>query len=95
MSRAAELIDAFMAGEELAKFLEQKLWVKTVATKWEPPKGFFKQSASKIASGLLAASKDKKQAMSRLNFYINRAGEGLSPEDETKLEKAKDLISKA
>lgn len=69
--------------------LGEALWSGEVKTKWHPPEGFFKQSADKIASGLLKASKDLKQAMSRLNFYINRAGENLSGEDMKRLDAAK------
>jgi len=72
----------------------KELWIKDVETKWSPPEGFFEQSAQKIAKGLMNASKDLKQAMSRLNFYINRAGKNLSSEDKARLEKAKDLLSK-
>jgi len=82
------------AGELIDQLVEKK-WSADVKTKWEPPAGFFKQSASKIASGLLSASSDKKQAMSRLNFYINRAGKNLSADDKSRLEKAKDAISKS
>jgi len=89
------LVDDILESEEGIELLsENKLWVKGVKTKWDPPKGFFTQSASKIVSGLMSASKDKKQAMSRLNFYINRAGKSLSTEDKSRLEKAKDLLSK-
>lgn len=71
-----------------------KKWSGKVETKWEPKEGFFKQSAEKIASGLKRASKDLKQAMSRLNFYINRAGENLSSEDKKRLENAKEKLRK-
>jgi hypothetical protein len=66
-----------------------KKWSADVKTKWSPPRGFFSQSASQIASGLKAASKDTAQAMSRLNFYINRAGANLSEKDKKRLESAK------
>ena len=67
-------------------------WSKDVDSKWKPPEGFFKGSADSIAKGLKSASDDLKQAMSRLNFYINRAGDNLSKEDKDKLEKAKDKL---
>jgi hypothetical protein len=57
--------------------------------------GFWNGSASSIASGLKAKSKDLKQAMSRLNFYINRGGENLSDADKSRLEGAKDALHKA
>lgn len=67
----------------------RKFWSAKVKTKWSPKKGFFKQSANKIASGLKAASKNLKQSMSRLNFYINRMGKKLKPAEKSKLETAK------
>jgi hypothetical protein len=72
----------------------EEKWSADVVTKWEPPEGFFKQSAEKIASGLKTASDDLKTAMGRLNFYINRAGKKLSDEDKSKLESAKKKLSK-
>jgi len=77
----------------IGEILEVK-WSGGVKTKWEPPEGFFKKSASAIASGLMSASDNLKQAMSRLNFYINRAGKNLSAEDKSKLDKAKEILSK-
>ena len=35
-----------------------------------------------------------RSAMSMLTFYINRAGEGLSPTDRVRLDKAKDELRK-
>lgn len=72
--------------------LNEKMWSGDVETKWEPKEGFFNQSAEKIASGLKRNSKDLKQAMSRLNFYINRGGENLSAEDKSRLENAKEKL---
>lgn len=72
----------------------EKKWSADVPIKWEPPEGFFEQSAEKIASGLKAASDDLQTAMGRLNFYINRAGKNLSDEDRGKLESAKKKLSK-
>lgn len=68
---------------------EKKLWSGEVETEWHPKEGFFKQGAEKIANGLKNASKNLKQAMSRLNFYINRAGDNLSNEDLDRLDRAK------
>jgi len=75
--------------------LVEEMWSSQVKTKWHPPEGFFKQSAQKIASGLKSASKDLKQGMSRLNFYLNRAGKNLSQDDLSRLEKAKKLLAKS
>lgn len=98
MTSTQELIDQVVNGadpRELIQSIGEAKWSAQVQTKWKPPEGFFKQSASKIASGLLSASSDKKQAMGRLNFYINRAGKNLSADDRARLEAAKKKLSKA
>ena len=69
-----------------------KKWSGKVPTKWAPPENMFKQSAEKLASTLKQNSDDLKQAMSRLTFYINRAGSNLSKEDKSRLENAKDKL---
>jgi hypothetical protein len=79
---------------EMVDALIEKKWSAKVKTKWSPPEGFFKQPAGKVASGLKSASKDLQQAMSRLNFYINRVGKKLSKGDLARLEKAKDKLQK-
>jgi len=73
--------------------LGEKKWSSDVETKWSPPEGFFKQSAEKIAKGLMRESDNPGQAMSRLNFYINRAGKNLGRDEKQRLEKAKSLLS--
>lgn len=70
----------------------EKIWSGDVKTKWKPKEGFFKQSAEKIAAGLKAKGADK--AMSRINFYINRAGKNLSAADKKRLENAKEKLKK-
>ena len=74
--------------------LYEAKWSGDVKEKWHPEEGFFTKSASSIALGLKDASKDLKQAMSRLNFYINRAGDNLSNEDHKRLEQAKSKLQK-
>lgn len=76
------------------KILVAKKWSGKVEVKWEPPEGFFTKGAVAIADGLHSASKTLKQAMSRLNFYINRAGDNLSRDDHKRLERAKELLHK-
>jgi len=71
---------------------EKHLWSQEVKTKWHPPEGFFEQSAQDVAEGLKNASDSLAQAMDRLNFYINRAGDNLSPERKATLEKAKKIL---
>lgn len=78
---------------KLIEFYEAK-WSQDVDMKWDVPEGFFKRSAISMAKGLKKASKSLKQAMSRLNFYINRAGDSLSAEDKKRLENAKDELRK-
>lgn len=71
---------------------EKKYWSKDVIPKWTPPKGLFKENAKKIVDVLYKESDSLKTAMSRLNFYINRAGKKLPEQDKKELEKAKKLL---
>jgi hypothetical protein len=80
--------------ERIDEMLKEEQWSGDVATKWHPEEGFFEKSAEAIAAGLAKASKDLKQAMSRLNFYINRAGSNLPAARKAALEKAKELLRK-
>lgn len=79
--------------DEQERLMEEK-WSAEVRTKWSPPEGFFTKSAESIAKGLHANSRNLKQAMSRLNFYINRAGANLSDKDHARLEAAKTKLHK-
>ena len=54
------------------------------------PEGTFTKSAKEIVDTLLKYSEDKTQAIRRINFYINRAGDNLSNADEVM--KAKDML---
>ena len=65
-------------------------WSENVQTHWHPEPGFFEQSAQAIAEGLKANSDSYRQAMDRLDFYINRAGDRLK--DPQKFEKAKMVL---
>lgn len=75
------------------KFFEKK-WSGDVKTEFKPKEGIFKKSASEIASYLKSNSDNLKQAMSRLNFYINRSGENLSDSEKESLEAAKNKLRK-
>lgn len=79
---------------ELAGLLTEKKKLSAVKAKWTPPEGFFNGSATSIVNGLLAAPGAHAKAMSRLNFYINRAGKNLKDEDKARLEAAKEKLSK-
>ncbi len=79
---------------EFIKELLESKWSGKVDTHWKVPEGLFTKSAKEIASVLKDNSKSLKQAMSRLNFYINRAGDNLSSKDHTRLEKAKAELEK-
>ncbi len=75
-----------------------KRWVakvKTVST--YPPPGLFKRSARAIASALAShkvSPKGPASGMRMLNYFINRAGRGITQNRRTELEKAKALLSK-
>lgn len=91
-------LDAFRRKYKLKavalKESKEAKWSGKVDTEWTAPEGLFTKPADHIARKLKAASKDLKQAMSRLNFYINRAGENLSDKDHARLEHAKELLHK-
>ena len=62
-----------------------------VKPKWHPEEGLFtRKDPNYIANYLIKNSKDLKQAMNRLTFYMNRAGENL--ENKTVLNKVKAII---
>ncbi len=67
-------------------------WSDDVKTKWTPPKGLFTEPANKIADVLHKESDDLDQAMSRLQFYINRGGKLLDGKAKANLESAKKLL---
>ena len=79
---------------------EDHQWVKKVEQEQEMhpdnvpdfPEDFFKGQPNTIAQGLKSKSDDFQQAMSRLNFYINRGGKNLSSQDKQRLEQAKDAL---
>ena len=74
---------------DLKEYVEENL--SDVDVKWHPKEGLFtEKDPQKIANYLLKNSKDKGQAMKRLVFYMNRAGENL--ENKTVLNKVKELL---
>ncbi len=84
----------------------KKKWVKRVletSFAMDIPEGLFTRSSKEIARGLkkavLESSRTKgtkfQSAMSMLNYYINRAGKNLNPEDRERLENAKVELRKA
>lgn len=81
--------------EELYEsIMSEAIWSGDVKTKWHPPEGLFTKSADEIANVLKKESPNLKVAMSRLNFYINRAGKNLDPKRKAELEKAKNILRK-
>jgi hypothetical protein len=73
-------------------YIKEDKWSGSVQTKWHPPEGTFTKSAEEIADVLANASDDLGQAMSRLDFYINRSGGNLSAERLSVLNSVKDLL---
>jgi tRNA(adenine34) deaminase len=68
--------------------------VKTVST--FPPKGLFTKDAQTIAASLASKKVSPKgpgSGMRMLNYFINRAGRGLSPSRRKVLERAKRMLS--
>jgi hypothetical protein len=82
----------YLADVSRSRVLVAKKWSGKVKPKWSPPEGLFTKGAETIANSLFKSSKTLKQGMSRLNFYINRAGDNLSEKDRNRLEHAKKLL---
>lgn len=71
--------------KKLSEFVNEKLG------KWDPPDGLFvKTNPREIVQILLDASDSEGQAMKRLVFYMNRAGEDCH--NKTVLNKVKDIL---
>lgn len=74
----------------------QKLWVKDVKTDSTHPKeGLFTKSPDEIARSLASKKVSPKglvSGMRMLNYFINRAGKGLSISRKARLERAKKLL---
>ena len=75
---------------------KKKLWVQDVTTdSTAPPEGIFTKDAETIAR--VMSRKDVSplgigSGIKMVQYYINRAGKGLSPERKQELEKAKKLM---
>jgi hypothetical protein len=76
----------------------KKKWVAKVKTdSTHPPEGLFTKDASTIARTLASKKVSPKgpgSGMRMLNYFINRAGRGLSAKRRAQLEKAKTLLAK-
>ena len=79
----------------LAKKRER--WIASVKTdSTHPPEGLFTKSASTISRALASkkiSPKGPGSGLRMLNYFINRAGKGLSAERRAEREKAKTLLS--
>ena len=84
-----------ISAEYISKRIKESMWSGKVKPKWKPPDGFFTKSAEDIAGGLKSNSKSLGQAMSRINFFVNRSGDNLSSEDKGRLNRAKEILSKS
>ena len=73
-------------------------WVAKVTTdSTHPPDGLFTKDAATIARSLASRKVSPKgpgSGMRMLNYFINRAGHGLTASRRKELEKAKALLSK-
>ena len=75
--------------KKLSEFVNEKL--SDIEGKWDPPDGLFiKTNPREIAQILLDASDSEGQAMKRLVFYMNRAGENCP--NNAVLNKVKDIL---
>src|SRR5712671_3254031 len=76
---------------------KKSLWIAKVKTdSTHPPPGLFSRNAATIARSLASKKVSPKgpgSGMRMLNYFINRAGSGLSAMRKAELEKAKRLLS--
>jgi hypothetical protein len=79
--------------DRLLQETEEK-WSNDVKEKFHPPEGLFKnKSAGEIAKVISQNwTAGLKTSMARLNYFLNRGGENISPEIKKKVEKAKELV---
>lgn len=77
--------------------MKTNYWVAKVKTdSTHPEKGLFTKKAATIARSLASkkvSPKGPSSGMRMLNYFINRAGSGLSAARRAELEKAKKLLS--
>lgn len=86
--------------ESLALFENEEKednWSKAVTEheKFHPPEGTFSKNPQEIARIISQNKRASYQtAMSRLNFFLNRGGENISPDMRARVNKAKDILRK-
>ena len=86
-----EYISQVKVLHSLNEYISEQL--SDVKTHWHPKKDLFTSNdPQEIVDYLMKNSKDQAQAMQRLCFYMNRAGDNLS--NKTVLNKAKQLLKK-
>jgi hypothetical protein len=92
--RLLDFIDWFINVNDMAWQKIDEGWADKVHTKWHPKEGLFTgDNPQEIADYLLKHSDDKGQAMQRLTFYMNRAGDNLK--NKTVLNKVKKILSES
>ena len=86
-----EYISQVKVLHSLNEYISEQL--SDVKTHWHPKKDLFTSNdPQEIVDYLMKNSKDQAQAMQRLCFYMNRAGDNIS--NKTVLNKAKQLLKK-
>lgn len=92
--RLLDFIDWFINVNDMAWQKIDEGWTDKVHTKWHPKEGLFTgDDPQEIADYLLKHSEDRGQAMQRLTFYMNRAGDNLK--NKTVLNKVKKILSES
>lgn len=76
----------------LYTYLNEKKWSQKVQTSFHPPEGTFSKSPEEIIKALSSDGADYKTVMSRLNFFLNRAGKNVSDKVESNVETAKKIL---
>ena len=95
---AAAICVPYLSFEVIMAESKRKKWVQSVKTdSTHPPAGLFTRDAATIARVLASkkvSPKGPQSAMRMLNYFINRAGRGLSASRRAELQRARRLLSK-
>ena len=81
--------------ERLIEEAEEK-WSNEVHGRFHPPEGTFKEKSAEEIARIISQNwrASLQTTMARLNFFLNRGGENISPEIRAKVNHAKEIVRK-
>jgi hypothetical protein len=86
----------YLIEEAISFFEENEKWSQEVNEKFHPPEGTFSEGSPEQIANVISQNgrASYKTAMARLNFYLNRGGENVSPSVRAKVNRAKEILKK-